>query len=287
MTAAALTNQEIIDKALSALFSIDEFAGRIALHGGQALIAYNVSHRASQDIDLYVEENSITETERALIDDALKEQFNDSSMEVRSTKLDYLPIKTEQKKLARIVVRVADRNRSANKNRQTPIRRFGDTKSLKIEISLNNRLFCLDKINSDGVEIAVSSLVRIIYEKMLSLCQHTPSYLETNSREVSTGKGLRAKDLFDMSSILKTRPETKTKIIQADQIVFLKTMMKDIDVTKTDFLALKQDLDGYNSQYNEEYDNMSKDQIPLDERIDFTDAKAAVLEALTAILGVI
>ncbi|WEV72612.1 nucleotidyl transferase AbiEii/AbiGii toxin family protein [Bifidobacterium sp. ESL0790] len=287
MTTEELTNQEIIAKALSALFSIDEFAGRIALHGGQALIAHNISHRASQDIDLYVEENSITEQERALIEEALKEQFNDSSMEVRNTKLDHLPSKTEPKRLARIVVRVADKTNSTNKNRRAPVRHFGDTRSLKIEISLNNRMFCLDKINSDGVEIAVSSLVRIIYEKMLSLCQNAPSYLKTNSRESDTGKGLRAKDLFDMSSILRSRPETGTEIIQANQIIFLKTMMQDIDVTKDDFLTLRQDLDDYSDRYIEEYDNMSRDQVPLDERIDFADAKDSVMDALNAILGVI
>ncbi|WEV58830.1 nucleotidyl transferase AbiEii/AbiGii toxin family protein [Bifidobacterium sp. ESL0728] len=287
MKAEELTNQEIIAKALSALFSIDEFAGRIALHGGQALIAHNISHRASQDIDLYVKENSITEQERVLIEEALKEQFNDSSMEVRSTKLDHLPSKTEPKRLARIVVRVADRNNSTNKNRRTPVRHFGDTKSLKIEISLNNRMFCLDKINSDGVEIAVSSLIRIIYEKMLSLCQNAPSYLKINPRKSNTGKGLRAKDLFDMASIFHSKPETRTEIIQTDQIIFLKTMMEDIDVAKADFLALKQNLDDYSDQYNEEYDSVSRDQVPLDERIDFTDAKESVLEALTAILEAI
>jgi hypothetical protein len=53
MTDAELDNPQIIEKALHALFSIDELAGKIALHGGQALIAYNISHRASQDIDLF------------------------------------------------------------------------------------------------------------------------------------------------------------------------------------------------------------------------------------------
>ncbi|KFI45958.1 Nucleotidyl transferase AbiEii toxin, Type IV TA system [Bifidobacterium bohemicum] len=97
MTNGQLTHQEIIERTLAALFSIDEFAGRIALRGGQALIAYGITTRASQDIDLFVEENTITEDERLLIQTALEEQFADVDMEVRQCKLIPLPAKSEPK----------------------------------------------------------------------------------------------------------------------------------------------------------------------------------------------
>ncbi|WEV69577.1 nucleotidyl transferase AbiEii/AbiGii toxin family protein [Bifidobacterium sp. ESL0775] len=285
MTDMELTDQEIIDKALSALFSIDEIADRIALHGGQALIAYGISHRASRDIDAFCKEDTITEHEVSLIKDSLTEQFTDYGLEVRKIRRVYLPSKSKDKKLVKITVEIANQSHSMKPTRKSPIHRFGNKKGLSIEISLSNRMLLLDRIYVNGVEIIVSSLARIIYEKMLSLCENAPNYKLTHPGKGNTDQSLRAKDLFDISSILKSKHETRIQIIQTDQIIVLKTMMEDVNVGKTDFLALKQDLDDYSDQYREEYNNMSRDQVPLDERIDFADAKKSVLDALIAILN--
>lgn len=277
MASIELTKQEIIERTLAALFSIDKFAGRIALRGGQALIAHRVTTRASQDIDLFVHENTITENERILIKEALEEQFADVDMEVRQCKLDHLPAKSEPKRMARIVVHVALQSNSLKKNKQTP------WQSIVIEISLSNRMFSLDKINSNGVEMEVSSFVRLVEEKLLSLCQHSPSYTAIHPRAKEQENSLRAKDLFDISTILQHEPETREQVLSGEEIGNLRLLMDDINLTVSDLNTLAHDINECTADYQNEYDRMSNAVVFPEERIDFAVAQKDVLDMLAAV----
>jgi hypothetical protein len=285
MTDAELDNPQIIEKALHALFSIDELAGKIALHGGQALIAYNISHRASQDIDLYISENTITERQLDLIKDALKEEFNDSGMEVRKFKIAHLPSRTKPERLTKITASIASQRLKAKDNTKSPIRRFGENKGLDIEISLNNNMFHLTTIDSQDVTITVSSLTRIVYEKILSLCENSPRYLDHHHGKGNVRKSLRTKDMFDIASILRARTELQAQLTNADEIRFLNTLMESIAVTKEDLAGFMNDVTMYEDQYQEEYETVNETLVPVKERIDFTDAKTMMLDLLTPILN--
>jgi hypothetical protein len=285
MTDAELDNQQIIEKAIHALFSIDELAGKIALHGGQALIAYNISHRASQDIDLYVSENTITERQRGLIKDALTEEFKDSDMEVRKFRIAHLPSGTAPERLTKITANIARKSDSTKKNRKSAIIQFGDSKGLDIEISLNNNMFHLSTIDSQDVVITVSSLTRIVYEKILSSCENSPSYVNAHPGKGNVKRNLRAKDMFDISSILQTRTDISEQLTNPEEIDFLRTMMEDISVAKDDLISFKNDMTLHEDQYREEYENVNQTLVPVNERIDFAVAKARVLNLLTLILN--
>lgn len=285
MTDAELDNPQIIEKALHALFSIDELAGKIALHGGQALIAYNISHRASQDIDLYISENTITERQLDLIKDALDEEFNDSGMEVRKFKIVHLPSRTKPERLTKITASIASQRSNAKDNTKSPIRRFGDNKGLDIEISLNNNMFHLATIDSQDVTITVSSLTRIVYEKILSLCENSPRYLTAHPGKGNVRKSLRTKDMFDVASILRARTDLQAQLTNADEIRFLNTLMEDIAVNKEDLAGFMNDVTMYEDQYQEEYETVNETLVPVKERIDFTDAKTMMLDLLTLILN--
>ncbi len=285
MTDAELDNPQIIEKALHALFSIDELAGKIALHGGQALIAYNISHRASQDIDLYISENTITERQLDLIKDALKEEFNDSGMEVRKFKIAHLPSRTKPERLTKITASIASQRLKAKDNTKSPIRRFGENKGLDIEISLNNNMFHLSTIDSQDVTITVSSLTRIVYEKILSLCENSPRYLDHHHGKGNVRKSLRTKDMFDISSILRARTDLQAQLVDVDDIGFLETMMGSIAVTKHDLTGLINDMTMHEDWYRKEYETMNETLVPVKERIDFAVAKARVLNLLTLILN--
>lgn len=285
MSDTELDNQQIIEKAIHALFSIDELAGKIALHGGQALIAYNISHRASQDIDLYISENTITERQLDLIKDALTEEFNDSDMEVRKSKIAHLPSRTKPERLTKITASIASQRSNAKDNTKSPIRRFGENKGLDIEISLNNNMFHLTTIDSQDVTITVSSLTRIVYEKILSLCENSPRYLTAHPGKGNVRKSLRTKDMFDIASILRARTELQAQLTNADEIRFLNTLMEDIAVTKEDLAGFMNDVTMYEDQYQEEYETVNETLVPVKERIDFTDAKTMMLDLLTLILN--
>lgn len=279
-----LDKPEIIEKALHALFSIDELAGKIALHGGQALIAYDISHRASQDIDLYARENTITDREINLIKDALTEEFNDSGMEVRRFKTVQFPTKTEPKRLTKITASIAKKNESAKRYRKSPVIQFGDNKGLDIEISLNSNMFHLTTVDSQDVVITVSSLTRIVYEKILSSCENSPSYLETHLGKGNARRSLRTKDTFDISSILRIRPEISAQLTTAVEISFLTTLMRNINVVKDDLAVFKNDITLYEDQYREEYETMNQTLVPVKERIEFTTAMITMLDLLTRLL---
>lgn len=285
MNETELDNQQIIEKTLHALFSIDELAGKIALHGGQALIAYNISHRASQDIDLYISENTITEQQLGLIKDALDEEFNDSGMEVRKFKIAHLPSRTKPERLTKITASIASQSSNAKDNTKSPIRRFGDSKGLDIEISLDNNMFHLTTIDSQDVTITVSSLTRIIYEKILSLCENSPRYLTAHPGKGNVRKSLRTKDMFDIASILRARSDLQAQLTNADEIRFLNTLMENIAVTKEDLAGFMNDVTMYEDQYQEEYETVNETLVPVKERIDFTDAKTMMLNLLTPILN--
>lgn len=285
MTDAELDNPQIIEKTLHALFSIDELAGKIALHGGQALIAYNISHRASQDIDLYISENTITERQLDLIKDALKEEFNDSGMEVRKFKIAHLPSRTKPERLTKITASIASQRSNAKDNTKSPIRRFGENKGLDIEISLDNNMFQLDTIDSQDVTITVSSLTRIVYEKILSLCENSPRYLTAHPGKGNVRKSLRTKDMFDISSILRARTDLQAQLVDVDEIRFLNTLMENIAVTKEDLAGFMNDVNLHEDWYRKEYETVNETLVPVKERIDFTDAKAMMLNLLTLILN--
>ena len=285
MTYPELDNQQIIEKALHAMFSIDELAGKIALHGGQALIAYNISHRASQDIDLYVSENTITERQTTLIKDALSEEFNDSGMEVRKFKIAHLPSRTKPERLTKITANIASQDSDAKSNTKSPVRSFDGSKGLDIEISLNNNMFHLSTIDSQDVVITVSSLTRIVYEKILSACENSPSYLNAHPGKGNIGSSLRAKDMFDISSILQTRTDISSQLTNPEEISFLSTLMDDINVVEDEVISFKNDMTLYEDQYREEYETVNKTLVPVNERIDFTEAKAMMTSLLTLILN--
>lgn len=285
MNETELDNQQIIEKTLHALFSIDELAGKIALHGGQALIAYNISHRASQDIDLYIRENTITEQQLGLIKDALDEEFNDSGMEVRKFKIVHLPSRTKPERLTKITASIASQRSNAKDNTKSPIRRFGDSKGLDIEISLDNNMFHLATIDSQDVTITVSSLTRIVYEKILSLCENSPRYLTAHPGKGNVRKSLRTKDMFDIASILRARRDLQAQLTNADEIRFLDTLMENIAVTKEDLAGFMNDVNLHEDQYREEYETVNETLVPVKERIDFADAKTMMLDLLTLILN--
>lgn len=284
MTTSEPDKAEIIEKALHALFSIDELAGKIALHGGQALIAYGISHRASQDIDLYVKENTITDRQIKLIEDALTEEFNDSVMEVRKFKVVCFPSRTEPKSQTRINASIAMQSDSPKINMKSPVIHFGDSKGLDIEISLNSNMFHLSKVDSQDVIITVSSLTRIIYEKVLSSCENSPSYLKTHPGKGNVKRTLRTKDMFDISSIIRAKTHMQAQLMNADEIDFLKTLMENIAVVKDDLTCFRNDVTMYETWYREEYEEVNETLVPVMERIDFADAKNIVLQLLTEIL---
>ncbi|MEK0217170.1 nucleotidyl transferase AbiEii/AbiGii toxin family protein [Bifidobacterium mongoliense] len=284
MTDPELDNQQIIEKALHALFSIDELAGKIALHGGQALIAYNISHRASQDIDLYVGENTITERQTNLIKNALIEEFNDSGMEVRKFKIAHLPSRTRPERLTKITASIAGQDFNAKDNMKSPIRSFGGSKGLDIEISLNNNMFHLSTIDSQDVVITVSSLTRIAYEKILSACENSPGYVNAHPGKGNIGRSLRTKDVFDISSILRARADILAQLTSPEGIVFLRKLMDDIGIVKAEVLRFKNDITLYEDRYREEYETVNKTLVPVNERIEFTEATAMMANLLTLIL---
>ncbi|KFI80414.1 hypothetical protein [Bifidobacterium mongoliense] len=206
-------------------------------------------------------------------------------MEVRKSKIAHLPSGTKPERLTKITASIASQRSNAKDNTKSPIRRFGENKGLDIEISLNNNMFHLTTIDSQDVTITVSSLTRIVYEKILSLCENSPRYLTAHPGKGNVRKSLRTKDMFDIASILRARTELQAQLTNADEIRFLNTLMEDIAVTKEDLAGFMNDVTMYEDQYQEEYETVNETLVPVKERIDFTDAKTMMLDLLTLILN--
>ncbi|MSD91681.1 nucleotidyl transferase AbiEii/AbiGii toxin family protein [Bifidobacterium asteroides] len=273
--------QRIIEMALRALFSIDELAGKIALHGGQAMIAHNISHRSSQDIDLFIQENSVTDQQVDLIKEALNEEFRDSNLEVRRFRSLNLPIDGTPKVQKKITATIAEKSQP---NKAVP--RFNGHRGLDIEISLNNNMLYVTQVNNKSrTPITVATLIRIVYEKVISLCQNSPSYRATHPKRGNSNGLLRAKDIFDLSSILTVRPELRNKLAIAVNINYLKTLMKETGVEKSDLANLLQDMAKQENRYRAEYDTVNTTLVPVNERISFQDANNKVQVLLKTLLG--
>ncbi|KFI45959.1 hypothetical protein GA0061078_1593 [Bifidobacterium bohemicum] len=144
-------------------------------------------------------------------------------------------------------------------------------------------MFSLDRINSDGVGIEASLLARLVDEKLLSLCQHCPSYTKIHPRRGEQGNSYRAKDMFDISSILKADHQTRARMLSNEEIEHLRLLMGDIDLTAGDLAALAGDISNHGDEYATEYDMMNRDLVLTEERIAFTTAKKDVLDTLQAV----
>lgn len=274
------TVQEIIGIALRALFSIDELAGKIALHGGQAMIAHGISHRASQDIDLFVEESSFTERQAGLIREAFDEEFRDSGFEVRRFITKDHPVNGTPKVQKEIIATIAEK---ASPN--SPLVKFNGHRGLFVQISLNNSMFQVTEINSGNVHIAVATLTRLVYEKTFSLCQNSPGYRKRHPGKGNLDGSPRAKDMFDISSILQAKPGLEDRLTSPENIDQAKTLMKENGIEKGDLAVLREDLSTERDLYERDYSHVNDDLVPAGERIGFEKAERMMMQLLTRLSG--
>lgn len=243
----SLSLDEIRKLVIISLFTDDYLLNRLVLKGGNALyLIYNIDERSSIDIDLSIE-SDFKKGELQLVKTILKKSLEDTFIRKNLLVFDFefqsrpSIIDKEYKKFwggYRIYFKIIDKNTyklyegDLNSIRKDSVV-VGSKNIRKFRVDISKYEICKPKteLELDGFTIYVYSLIMIVYEKIRAICQQ----LEEYSKCVRTNRTPRARDFYDIHTIIKKKPEIEDDLYSMNNLNILREMF-DIKRVPINFL---------------------------------------------------
>ena len=233
-----LSLDEIRKLAIISLFTDDYLLNKLVLKGGNALfLIYGIDERSSIDIDLSME-SDFKENELQLIKTILRKSLEDTfirkNLIVFDFRFEIRPSILDNKYKNfwggyRIYFKIIDKDTyNLYKDDLSAIRKDSfvvgpkNIRNFKIDISKYEICKPKNELELDGFTIYVYSLIMIIYEKLRAICQQ----LEEYSNHVRTNRTPRARDFYDIYTIIKKKPELENDLYSMNNLNILKEMFE-------------------------------------------------------------
>lgn len=243
-----------------ALFSDDELMNKFVLKGGNALnIVYDISNRASIDIDVSME-NDFAKDELEDIKERLEQEliitFGMENYRVFDVKLFPQPHRQDSRKNKfwggyRLEFKIIEEEKYNEDiefmRRNAEVIDSGQKKTFKVDISKYE--YCKDKIESelDGFTIYVYSPLMLIYEKLRAICQQLEDYIEM----LRTNRRGRAQDFFDIYIIIEEWDKfSKTALYKYENLLMLKEIFEIKKVPLNFLTKIEQDREWHRDSFN-------------------------------------
>jgi predicted nucleotidyltransferase component of viral defense system len=227
-----LSIDEIRKLAIIALFSDDDLMDTLVLKGGNALtFAYNVSNRASIDVDVSIPadfSDDLSITKRKL-DDAFTRTFGDKGHQVFDTALEPKPTTLATALLSfwggyeysfKIIAHEKYTRLKSDPEKlrkQATAVREDNKRTFTIDISKYEYCDSKEPFELDGFTIYVYPPLIIIYEKLRALCQQIDAYVQIVP---TMRRRPRARDFFDIYSLLEN-PTTTVDLCVSEHLPLL------------------------------------------------------------------
>lgn len=216
------------------LFTDDDFFDIFVLKGGNALMFHGINDRASKDIDVSMESDFDIDLEevRKKLDKALNETFYRLNYHVIDVKLTEKPKDNSKISISKwggyelIFKIVSNENYDIYANNLEKLRRVSecisegiDIKNFSVDISKYE--YCEPKMETeiDKFPIYIYTPKMILFEKLRAICQQHKEYNEIMKTHRSRP---RARDFFDIYSILQCNLQLKSEIIKKESLEELK-----------------------------------------------------------------
>ena len=278
MTPNKMTPDKIRNTILKAIYSDNDLKEDLVLKGGNALKFYDITDRASQDLDFSIKESIRYQKEnegeklRALILDAFRQVgflvVGFKFIEKPQKRKKDLPPYWGGYKISFTIVDIEkhqDKIDSQDLDNMKELSKYGEdleNNRKKIEIDLSYDEYVADKKSYDleGTTIYLYSPLMLVYEKIRASCQQLEDYK-------LVGNKTRARDLYDIyKTLTNTRQSTlREAVLNQDNFYILENIFKAKDVPFE--LMLK--LDSKKSDLAEDYKTKVIPQISANEIEDF------------------
>ncbi|MCC8438715.1 nucleotidyl transferase AbiEii/AbiGii toxin family protein (plasmid) [Brevibacillus sp. M2.1A] len=218
--------------AIISLFSDDELMDILVLKGGNALnIAYKINDRASMDIDLSMGSDFEEDLEsiKARIVRALVTTYGDEGYQAFDIDLVPRPIKMSEAKkefwggyalefkVVKKEVYETFKDDHARLQNHAMIVGANNRKKIEVEISRFEVTRAKRPVELDGYIVYVYTPLMIALEKLRAICQQMDVYVTA----ISTHKKPRARDFFDIYSVIEAFPGIKEEILQSENLELL------------------------------------------------------------------
>lgn len=207
---------EIKRLTLIGLFSDDDLMDMLVLKGGNALdIVYQISPRASIDIDLSIENDfDVTQIDRIRdrIERALRRIFNEKGYEVFDITLKKKPEIVHPQTRSfwggyqlQFKLISAERFR-AGSSKLSELRRtaevVGPRSRRTFRVDISRCEYCRGKtpVDIDGYTVYVYTPQMIAFEKLRAICQQTQEYCSSIGK---SHRQARARDFFDIHTVIE------------------------------------------------------------------------------------
>lgn len=222
---------------IMALFTDNELYDTFVLKGGNALMAHAINDRSSTDVDVSMpdefnddELNDIkNRLEKALESTFNKEQYSVIDVELKKSPRDM----SNEKKMfwggyTLSFKIVSQENKTKFKDNIQSMRQSAEVidnqQSKKFTVDISKFEYCEPKteILLDGFPIYVYTPLMIVYEKIRAICQQNEEY----GQIVQTNRKPRARDFYDICSILNYDQSLKKKITEKNNLKDLEEIFK-------------------------------------------------------------
>lgn len=278
MTPNKMTPDKIRNTILKAIYSDNDLKEDLVLKGGNALKFYDITDRASQDLDFSIKESIRYQKEnegerlRALILDAFRQVgflvVGFEFIEKPQKRKKDLPPFWGGYKISFAIVDIEkyqDKIDLQDPDNMKELSKYGEdleNNRKKIEIDLSYDEYVADKKSYDleGTTIYLYSPLMLVYEKIRASCQQLEDYK-------LVGNKTRARDLYDIYKILTNPKQANLReaVLDQDNFYILENIFKAKDVP----LELMLKLDSKESDLAEDYKTKVIPQISADEIEEF------------------
>lgn len=254
---------------LRALVADEKLMYGLVLKGGNALeLAYNITDRASKDIDFSISNDfSPAEYDRinGILDGLLTTEFEKHDLVVFDIKFFEKPKQSSVKewKGYQLAFKVIENDKydpdDLNKNRRNAVT-IKDNNSTVFTVDISSYEFTEGKkiVDVDGAVFFVYTPEMIVLEKLRALCQSTPEY--KNIIPTASVKG-RARDFYDIWNICQNysidftsdeNREMLKHIFDAKRVPleYLDFIEKYKDLQKEDWLTVEDTITAENKGYD-------------------------------------
>lgn len=253
--------RKIKELVIISLFADDFLMNIFVLKGGNALdIAYNISERASIDVDVSMESDftpAELELVKTKIELSLQKTFGDHGLSVFDfSMIEQPPVEYPETKQFwggySLEFKIIETKMLAESNAGLPhLRRtakvVGEKNKKIFKVDISKFEYCKTKEPAllDGYTIYVYTPVMVVYEKLRAICQQAEKYAQM----VKSHRRGRAKDFFDIYVIVGLKGIDT--LFQPDNISMLKQIfaVKRVDPSILD--ELENDREFHRDSFNE------------------------------------
>lgn len=248
--------KKIQSLVILSLFSVDELMDKFVLKGGNALnLIYEVNNRSSIDIDVSIEsEFTNLEEIKNLLEKSLDDTFSRENYRVIDVHFTEQPENIDPQykdfwggyKLEFKIVKEDDHKKISDFERLKRNSIIVNGKG-KFKVDISKHEYCQGKVDFvfQGQYVYVYTPLMIVYEKLRAICQQTDEYSEI----VKTNKKPRARDFFDICSLINVFSQLSKEIFFPENLESLK---KIFSIKKVPTLLLSK-IENYKSFHRENF----------------------------------